>query len=365
MGVLRDFAVLFLIVIEYFSFGCTILQKRLQTFFQKNRIWGLIFFICLIGISLGEWRLTVFYGMGKKENAIVSLLSIIAAFWIYDALLGRKPDKEAFRMADWVWLPVAGVMLLLNGLISYFALTFADITGIILIVVGELTIFLLDSVMFRYYNTKLKYQTWNEQQKQYYENLLKKEQDTRQFRHDITAHLLQIQNFCEKGQCTEAEQYIQELLGDITLINKKQYCVGNDMIDTILNTYLMPVAQTCTVKVKGCVNPEMGSAGKALCIIVSNLVQNAVEAVEQSTAQHKEIVFTIDQGKQFLRIRVKNTADTDRIHIRNRYPVTGKDNKRMHGMGIRNVKAAAKAYHGNYQYRIEPGYYIAEVEMQM
>lgn len=226
--------------------------------------------------------------------------------------------------------------------------------------------------MIYYFNTKQKYQTerdfleqYNDQQKQYFEDLLKKEQDIRQFRHDITAHLLQIQNFCENEEYEKEEEYIRELLDEITLINKKGYRVGNDIIDTILNNYLAPISSTCLIKVKGYIDHEINNAGKDLCVIVSNLVKNAVEAVEKCTCEKKEIIFKVNQGKQFLGIKVKNTADTGDITIRNKYPVTGKENKRMHGLGIRNVKAVAEAYQGSYQYQIEKGYYVAEVQLQI
>lgn len=73
----------------------------------------------------------------------------------------------------------------------------------------------------------------------------------------------------------------------------------------------------------------------------------------------------MNQGKQFLSIKVKNTADTDNIIIRSEYPITGKENKRIHGLGIRNVKAVAETYQGSYQYRIEKRYYVAEVQLQV
>ena len=110
---------------------------------------------------------------------------------------------------------------------------------------------------------------------------------------------------------------------------------------------------------------EIAISKRDLCVIVFNLVKNAVEAVEQSTYEDKEIVFEVNQGKQFLSIKVKNTADIEKISIQNQYPVTGKENKRMHGLGIRNVQAVAEKYGGSYQYQIENVFFIAEVQLQI
>lgn len=427
MDILINFIFLVLVFVEYFSFFYILLRREIREFTRIQLIGCGISLVCMAGLSFGEWRCTLFYfagilisigmncllfekptvnvvklhitvypalsileaiilyviemiaDMGERQNAIVCLMCVIAMIWVYYILLGRKLDKDAFYITGRVWLIVSLLMFLILGLISFFTYILTKLAGIrektagiVMITAGGLAIFISIYAMIYYFNTKQKYQTerdfleeYNDQQKQYFENLLKKEQDTRQFRHDITAHLLQIQNFCENGAHEKEEQYIRELLNEISLINKKGYCVGNDIVDTILNTYLAPISSTCMIKVKGFVDHEINIAGKDLCVIVSNLVKNAVEAVEQCTCEKKEIVFEVNQGKQFLSIKVKNTADTDNIIIRSKYPITGKENKRIHGLGIRNVKAVAETYQGSYQYRIEKRYYVAEVQLQV
>ncbi len=426
MVILVNIIFLLLLITEYVSFFYTILQRELREFSKKRMIWSGGIFACVTALGFGEWSMISLYftglllstgtiylifevpfinvvkccitaylalsilenvvvfilgvatDLGGKENGIICLGCIIALLWLYYALLGRKLDKDVLYLNGRMWLIVSGVMFLTFGLISYFTYILMEVIGtkeesigVILITAEGLAIFVLIYAMIYYFNTKEKYQTqrdlleqYREQQKQYFEGLLKKEQDTRQFRHDITAHLLQIQNFCEKGDYKGEEQYIRELLDEITLINKKGYHVGNDIIDTLLNTYLSPLASECRIKVKGYAHPETGISRADLCVIVSNLVKNAAEAVEQCTREQKEIIFEVNQGKRFLSIKVKNTADSEKISIRDGYPVTEKNNKRLHGLGIRNVKAVAASYNGSYQYRIENGYYIAEVLLQ-
>lgn len=427
MEILVNIIFLLLLITEYVSFFYTVLQRELREFSKKQMIWIVGVLACVAALGFGEWSMISLYvtgvllstgtiylifevpfinvvkccitaylalsilenvvvfilGMaadfGEKENGIICLGCIIALLWLYYALWGRKLDKDALYLTGRVWMIVSGVMLLTFGLISYFTYILTEVTGtrkesagVILITAGGLAIFILIYAMIYYFNTKEKYQTqrdlleqYSEQQKQYFEDLLKKEQDTRQFRHDITAHLLQIQNFCEKGDHKAAEQYIRELLDEITLINRKGYHVGNDIIDTLLNTYLSPLASECRIKVKGYAGPETGISRADLCVIVSNLLKNAAEAVGRCTREQKEIIFEVNRGKQFLSIKVKNTADPEKISIRDGYPVTGKNDKRLHGLGIRNVKAVAASYNGSYQYCIENGYYIAEVLLQM
>ena len=387
MEILVNILFLLLLITQYVSFFYTILQRKPREFSKKRMIWMGGILACVIGLSFGEQSMISLYftglllstgmiylifevpfinvvkccitaylalsilenivvfilgvaaDLGEKENGIICLGCIIALLWLYYALLGRKLDKDAFYLTGRVWLIVSAVMFLTlrSDFLFYLYLNGGNRNkgrvdaGVTLITTGGLAIFILIYAMIYYFNTKEKYQTqrdlleqYSEQQKQYFEDLLKKEQDTRQFRHDITAHLLQIQNFCEKGDHKAEEQYIRELLDEITLINKKGYRVGNDIIDTLLNTYLSPLASECRIKVKGYAGPETGISRADLCVIVSNLVKNAAEAVEQCTCEQKEIIFEVNRGKQFLSIKVKNTADPEKISIRNGYPVTEK-----------------------------------------
>lgn len=288
-------------------------------------------------------------------------------------------NKDAFQITEHVWLIVASVMIILCLLITYFTFLLTEIIvpkgkliGIVLITSGILTIFILNYILIYYFNTKQNFQSqvsfleqYNEQQKQYFEDLLTKEKNTRQFRHDITAHLLQIQNMSQKGLCEEESQYIKELLDEISLINQKGYSVGNDIIDTILTNYLTPISSTCTIKVIGYMDQELNISRKDLCVIVSNLVKNAVEAINNNTCTKNKLIFEVNQGKQFLEIKVINSMNIENVSIQNGHIITTKENKLLHGLGIQNIEETAKKYHGRYYYQIKDGYYSATVQLHI
>lgn len=79
--------------------------------------------------------------------------------------------------------------------------------------------------------------------KKYFEQLLLKEQDTKQFRHDIISELSQIQSFLEKDEYEKGKEYISEMLMGISQISKASYDVGNEIINTVLNYYLIPLEE--------------------------------------------------------------------------------------------------------------------------
>lgn len=265
------------------------------------------------------------------------------------------------------------------AMLSYFTFVLTEIVNktpkniaILLVTAGGLTIFILMYVMLFYINSNQKYQMqrdmmeqFNEQQKQYFEELLEKEQRTKKFRHDATSDLIQLQNFCENKNYAMLEQYLQEMLKEITVINKKGYNVGNEIVNIILNTHFASVETISDIKVKGAIDDDINISQRDLCVIVSNLVKNAVEAVKECSQEPKSILFEVNQGKKFLQIKVENTIGEKRILIENHYPVTDKTDKEKHGFGIQNVRMVAEKYKGEYRYKIEDGWYKAEVYLQM
>ena len=108
----------------------------------------------------------------------------------------------------------------------------------------------------------------NEQQREYFAQLLKKEQDTRQFRHDLIAELLELKNYCEKEEYDRLDAYLAEMLGSISEISKRQYDVGNDIVNTIINYYFLPIQESCHVSVKGYMGEEQEVSQRDLCIIL-------------------------------------------------------------------------------------------------
>lgn len=419
--------ILVVIIIEYVSFFYTIMRKKIRTCSRNRTIEGgmvllFLFFISfrdldrvrllLLGvfvsvivvyllyeISLKEiiklyfvafpalsilesvvgYLLEVTIGLGETQRIIAYTVCIIAGLWIYYGILGRKLDREAFQMSEWVWAIISGVMFLLEGMLSYFTYVLTEISrmpqrnmGLLLLTTGGFAIFVLIYVMLYYFNIKQKYQLqsdmleqYNEQQREYFEELLQKEQATRQFRHDVISDLLQIQNFCEKGESQKAQKYINEMLQEITNVGKKGYDVGNEIINTILNSYFAPIEKICDIKVKGFADDEIAVSQRDLCVVVSNLIKNAVEAVKQCSKEQKKIVVEVSQGKQFLHIKVKNTVNVKKLYIKDKLPVTSKENKEVHGLGIKNIIMTAEKYNGCYRYKLEEGCYIAEVYLEI
>ncbi|CCZ92129.1 putative uncharacterized protein [Coprococcus eutactus CAG:665] len=145
------------------------------------------------------------------------------------------------------------------------------------------------------------------------------------------------------------------------MLEKRSYYVGNEIVNTMLNYYLYPVREFCDIRVTGYVTDKLSIGDRDLCILVSNLLKNAVEAVDRQESGDKSIVFDIHQGKMNTYISVCNSFSDDKLSWSDGRLETTKDDKHNHGYGIKNVENIVNRYDGDISYKIEGSKFIADI----
>ncbi len=93
-----------------------------------------------------------------------------------------------------------------------------------------------------------------------------------------------------------------------------------------------------------------------LCIIVGNLLDNAVEA-SLKIETNRKIILNFRQVNNFLNIIIKNRYNKED----NQNLETTKNNKLNHGFGLNNIKSIIKKYDGNLQIIKDEDYFITSV----
>ncbi|MEF9939116.1 MAG: GHKL domain-containing protein [Lachnospiraceae bacterium] len=181
----------------------------------------------------------------------------------------------------------------------------------------------------------------------YYLALLEKEECTRQYRHDMNNHLLCLKEFAIKESASNTKVYIEKMQEKLSIIQKKCYITGNDILDILLNYYLMQVKNTqISVKGKCICKPEINDLD--FCTIFSNLIQNAVEETERQCGRMKYIDINIKQGQIYLVIEIKNSSD---LIIKEGQMLfkTKKMDRQNHGIGLRNVQESVNKNRGIFE----------------
>ena len=121
----------------------------------------------------------------------------------------------------------------------------------------------------------------NGMQKDYYQSILRTEDETRKYRHDMNNHFMVIETYLKKNKLDEMEKYINGLKESFSKVSRKKYNVGNDVIDAISGYYLPLIDDFVDIDVHGYVPDEMDIDDINLCTIYSNLLKNAVEELQR------------------------------------------------------------------------------------
>lgn len=195
---------------------------------------------------------------------------------------------------------------------------------------------------------------YNKQQSAYFHMLLERERETRKFRHDMTSHMLCLQEMARKEDVAGVQKYLAENLYVLNKIGKKEYSVGNETIDILLNHYFAPIKKSCHIEVEGVFGRAEHISRMELCTIFSNVFKNAVEAVSTISPEssvEKSILIHASHGERFMKLTIQNTC-AEGINVENEKIKTKKLDVKNHGFGIENAYAAVERCGGSFDYEV-------------
>lgn len=198
-------------------------------------------------------------------------------------------------------------------------------------------------------------------QKDYYTEIIAKDEELRRFRHDMSAHMSVLRAHCENVNNNELKQYVDNLIEETTRYERKTY-TGNNSVDAILGQAERTAEEK---KIRFTVEGALPNCTKVedydLCIIVSNLLSNALEACEEIRGPSERYVeIRVGSYEEKLYLEVRNSVCHE-IRIEQNRLYTTKADVRNHGIGSENVARTVKKYEGTVTYRCENACFTAEI----
>ncbi|NLL76717.1 MAG: GHKL domain-containing protein [Clostridiales bacterium] len=204
-------------------------------------------------------------------------------------------------------------------------------------------------------------------QRNLYNAMLAKNEETRRFRHDMQNHLICLGELAYLGDVSKVQEYVSGIEGQFRAIQNKTYSVGNDIIDAVLNYHLSFLDKDVKVNINGMCSNDIKINAVELCTIVSNLVQNAVEALNRFESVSRYLTINISGNHSCMQFEIRNSVseqEEDR-KIVNGLIVTSKADKENHGIGIRNVKETVEKNGGIFKINIDQGEFMAKVAIPL
>ena len=198
-------------------------------------------------------------------------------------------------------------------------------------------------------------------QKEYYTDIVAKDEELRRFRHDMAAHTQVLQAYCEGAESVDLKSYVDSMIKETVRYERKVY-TGNHGADAILGRIEQEAKEKeIRFTVEGALPGRTRVEEYDLCIILSNLLKNAIEACEQvREVEERYVKLQVGSYEEALCLVVENSV-AGRVKIENNCLLTTKADTKNHGMGSENVARAVEKYNGTVVYRCEDKCFTAEV----
>ncbi len=199
-------------------------------------------------------------------------------------------------------------------------------------------------------------------QQQNYERMLKDDEQLRRFRHDYKNHMLVVTSLLNAGRMDEATEYLETIKISAGM-GEKRFLTGNFAADAILNNKLAQARESGVELSFSGVVPERGIEHADLCAVLGNLIDNAVEGAARFPGERVvNVRAAVRNG--FLTLSVTNPVERQ-VPIRNNRIRTTKADAGSHGIGLKNVAAAVRKYHGTLTLACDDNQFTADAAMRL
>lgn len=154
-------------------------------------------------------------------------------------------------------------------------------------------------------------------------------------RHDLKRYLVTYRQLLQDGKYEIIEADIDKILGKRLNTN---HCVYTE--NTILNAVICEKMEQCSIKnikIEVRVNADKDMDSIEYGVVLSNLLDNAIEAEEQEKEENRYICLNIGVEQNMIHLVMSNYI-SESVLQNNVLLETSKKNKQLHGIGLRGVK---------------------------
>ena len=168
----------------------------------------------------------------------------------------------------------------------------------------------------------------------------------RDAKHNMKNNLISILAYAENRDYEKIVAFINELLGTEGVVTTDISRSGNIVIDSLISYWFMIAKQKKIEFIFDiCVPMMMPFKGADICLILGNLLENAVEAA-QKVEENRYIKIKIKFDKNNLLVFVSNSYRGTLIRTKDHRLKTTKSDAENHGVGLSSVYRAVTKYHG-------------------
>ena len=235
-------------------------------------------------------------------------------------------------------------LILISFLLYFKDLLFQFFVCFVILFILLLDLFLVYSAQTKANNNLLEKEMRIVNQKsdllmKYYENVKNQDQENSIFRHDLKNHLSVIKD--NLPECMSV--YVNDIMSHIDKDNIRFYS-DNKILEALINDKLDQAKRNGIELSVKCddTNIEILS-DYDLVTILSNLIDNSIDAVNTNISEERQIILRIKEVKNNLVIKIKNAFNNEIRYNKEELMSTKEGHS---GLGIKSVKSVVSKYQG-------------------
>ena len=164
--------------------------------------------------------------------------------------------------------------------------------------------------------------------------------------HEFNNHISAIKGMLEQGQISKLQEYVNTIVEKDKLLSI-EINTHHAIINAILNTKYDETRQkdiAFIMKVNDLSDITM--TNEDIVVLLSNLLNNAIEACEKSKEKMIKLKFVIEDDQ--IIIFVKNSIAAMPVSVNGALISSKEDNEESHGIGMKNIVGVVEKYSGRY-----------------
>ncbi len=292
----------------------------------------------------------------------------IKRFWRYGGVARILSDAEWLRFLLFPFISV----LMITAMIANFGYVLSDyqintlfMIAFGLIAMNVIAFYLIQDIIQR--EIKLRdervYKERIKNQVEMYQSISESVEKQRKKSHEYRNQIGCIDGLLKQGEIEEAKKYVQDLYGGM---RNEYYFIDTNhpIVNAILNKKYEESASKGIVfvfKVNDLSNIRLGH--EDIVTLLSNLLNNAIEACDKSTGEKKMMVKFIEENG-IITLSVRNTLVDVPIVVNGKYTTTKQQDKEEHGIGVANIIETVERYGGSYVIQAKDSYFIFSIVIE-
>ena len=263
----------------------------------------------------------------------------------------KTDNRRQWRQA-WI-IPIIFSIVSLAYCENNFEITYMRLNQVIARFTLSIGVVIVSVMQFSNMNTEEKFVRAEEKAKrskmlidmksEQYNMITEKIEKTRKSRHDIHHHINVVYQLAKENKIEQLIEYLEEYNKIDSTKEPMVYC-NNSTVDAILNHYILLAKDNgIEVHLNVALPEELKIRDTDLCIVIGNLLENAIEASEKE--ENKRIKLRINRSNEYICMLVSNLYNGEIKKGHSGYCSRKREFKDT-GIGLSSVSAVVEKYDG-------------------